>query len=535
MNSIYLILLLLFKNEYVFGQDSKNPLISNDDKIIFGLVDITIEINEFNDIYKIEAFKTKDNDDIFNKKIQNEYSKLAWVSLGSPKLVRLSKNNVFYFTEHAVFARVSMLTETYKQSIADAIKTKYRVNVTTNQITTMSLSKFECETSVYERNRLRVIRGQVKNFAKFPLELQFSYSKQSNERQILQNNPELKFDCVIKAGAAQKKTNILSINLNQFNELGVIENLFGPANEVYVTRNQLSNLAFDVFTSLDIVEEYQMSEKEFDLKFVDGLITQTTSNAFSQVSIDEALQKLSKYSTNFDKDLTADVIKEDMGKLYEIKKFNNKKLIKLNEENLQEFKNKYSGEGETKASADFKVPVIDISVGGELGVSGKSAKENDELKSKKSLDEQLKEINSENVNQIEFQIKGEKVIPKSIKVAKLYKNTFRKTFTFNRIKKESFDAIFERDIQLSTFEPNNHFEITLNNEQTSKVVKDSNYELQVCLKEKLDYMNEINILNEEKRRLIEENEINSRYRKEDSDKSKFLNIFSSLKKDYIIL
>jgi hypothetical protein len=524
MNSIYLILLFLFNNENVFGQDSKNPLISNDDKIIFGLVDITIEINEYNDIYKIEAFKTKDNDDIFNKNNPNEYSKLAWVSLGSPKLVKLSKNNVFYFTEHAVFARVSMLTEIYKQSIADAIRTKYRVNVTTNQITTMSLSKFECETSIYERNRLRVIRGQAKNFAKFPLELQFSYPKQSNERQILENNPELKFDCVIKAGAAQKKTNILSINLNQFNELGIIENLFGPANEVYMTRNQLSNLAFDVFTSLDIVEEYQMSEKEFDLKFVDGLISQTTSNALSQVSIDEALQKLSKYSTNFDKDLTADVIKEDMGKLYEIKKFNNKKLIKLNEENLQEFKNKYSGEGETKASADFKVPVIDISVGGALGVSGKSAKENDELKSKKSLDEQLKEINSENVDQIEFQIKGEKVIPKSIKVAKLNKNTFRKTLTFNRIRKESFDAIFERDIQLSTFEANNHFEIPLNSEQTAKVVNDSNYELQVCLKEKLDYMNEINILNEEKRRLLEENEINSRNRKEDSNKSKFLNI-----------
>ena len=515
MNSIYCILLFLINIGIVIGQDLKNPLISNDDKIIFGLVDITIEINENNEIYKIEAFKTKDNDEIFNKNNPSEYSKLAWVSIGSPKLVKLSKNNVFYFTEHAVFARVSMLTETYKQSIADAIKTKYRVNVTTNQITTMSLSRFECETSIYERNRLKVIRGQVKNFAKFPLELQFPYPKQSNERLVFQNYPELNFDCVIKAGAAQKKTNILTINLNQFTQLGIMENLFGPANEVYVTRNQLSNLAFDVFTSLDIVEEYQMSEKEFDLKFVDGLVTQTATNAFNQVPIDEALQKLSKYSTNFEKDLTSDLIKEDLGKLYEIKKYNDKKLIKLNEENLQEFKNKYSGEGETKAKADVKVPVIDISVVGELGVSGKTAKENDETKSKKSLDEQLKEINSENNNQIEFQIKGEKVIPKSLYVAKLIKSTFKKTLTFNRIRKESFDAIFERDIQLSTFETNNHFEIPVKHEQISEVQVKSNNELESCLKEKLDYINEINTLNEEIKRLLEENEINSRDRKED--------------------
>ena len=517
MNFYYLILFIFMINESLFCQEIKNPLISNDDKIVFGLVDITIEVNENDDVYKIEAFKTKDNDEILSRNNSYEFSKLAWVSIGYPKFVRNKRNkghNIFHFTDNSVFAKISMLTNDYKKYIVDAIKSKYRVSVGTNQITTMSLSKFDCETSVFDKNNKgKMLHSHVRNFAKFPLELQFQYPKNSNEHQIFQNNPELHFDCVIKAGAAQKKSNVLTINHNQLNELRIIEDLFGPSSEVYVTRNQLTNLAFDIFTSLDIVEEYQIPEKDFNIKFVDDLITQIATNAFNQVSIDEVFKKFSQYSTSFDKDLTADVIKEDFGKLYQIKKLNDKKIIKLDEEHLNALKKKYGSENEMKADLNLKVPIIDISFGGQLASSGKKSNESDETNSKKSLDEQLKEINTENNDQIEFVIKGEKIIPKNIKVAKLNKNVFKKKLTFNRIRKESFDAIFERNIQLSTIEIEDNVELEAKSESIDELTKKIRLEfeeanknkisllhsdLQSCLKSHNHLINKIKILEPEK-------------------------------------
>ena len=82
-----------------------------------------------------------------------------------------------------------------------------------------------------------------------------------------------------------------------------------------------------MYSNLNIAEEYELPIYQFNEEFIDGLIKQAATEYFRQIPIDEAIQALSKYSTNFDKDLTADVIKKDHGKVYEVKRLTTKNIL----------------------------------------------------------------------------------------------------------------------------------------------------------------------------------------------------------------
>ena len=62
----------------------------------------------------------------------------------------------------------------------------------------------------------------------------------------------------------------------------------------------------------------------------------------------------------------------------------------------------------------------------------------------------MKILNNEHTNDVQWDIVGDKVIPKSINVAKLNKASFSRSMSFTRIKKQLFDALFHRKIVLST-------------------------------------------------------------------------------------
>jgi hypothetical protein len=154
-----------------------------------------------------------------------------------------------------------------------------------------------------------------------------------------------------------------------------LDKLFGPSSEVYVTRDQLSDIAIEMYTSLNIVEEYEMPMYQFNENFIEGLISQVSESTFKQVAFDEAIQPLSKYSTNFDNDLKADIIKEDFGKIYQLKKINDKKFIKTDKEHLNKLKVKYSKKGSGSLKGIF---------GMQAKGSGEIEDENESLASGKS-------------------------------------------------------------------------------------------------------------------------------------------------------
>ena len=452
-----LFILILLNYITVESQDiSKLPAVSNDAKISFDLVDITIDADENDNQLHLQAFKAKSNDEIIEKNKINEFSRLNWVSIGNPRLIKTSNINqinitqIFHFNDEGFYAFVEMLTKKQKHMFLEAIKRKYNINIQIDQIVNLVLSKFECSLSVRDGIRTRLIKGEVEEFYSTPLRLMFPAPLDSMERKLFQKvlysnyqeeNSDLVFKCTIEAGSVEKKENSLKIFFNQLNQLNILDNLFGPASEVYVTRDQLSDLAIEMYTSLNIIEEYEMPMYQFNEKFVEGLITQVSETTFKQVPFDEAIQALSKYATNFDNDLKGDVIKEDFGKIYQLKKVDDKNFIKIDKEHLNKLKTKYSKKG----SGSLK---------GIFGMSAKgsteSEDENDSLNSEKSLEEQLNELNTENVDDIQWKKEGDRIVPKSIFVAKLNKASFSRSLVFNRIRKQSFDALFQRKLTLST-------------------------------------------------------------------------------------
>ena len=81
------------------------------------------------------------------------------------------------------------------------------------------------------------------------------------------------------------------------------------------------------------------------------------------------------------------------------------------------------------------------------------------IKSGKSVDDQLKEINKFNENKIEFAFKGEKIYPKSIKVIKIQSSSFKKDLNFKRIKNVYYEYNSTLHFTLSSIKYTNENEI----------------------------------------------------------------------------
>jgi microcystin-dependent protein len=425
----------------------------NDAKIEFSLVDITIDIKENDQIVHLQAWKSVENNDIINSLKAQDYKKLSWVSLGNPTLKKTKAINkdgisqVFHYNNDIVYAFVEMLTDNQKLIIVDAIKKKYGIDkIDESQVVNLILSRFDCSIKLKDENFQRLMKGEVKNFYEYPLKLVFDAPIGSFHREIFEKLDEnealdLDLECEIEAGGIEKKQNILRVDFNQVNSLNIAEKLFGNASQVFVTRDQLSNLAIEMYSNLNIAEEYGLPIYQFNEEFIEGLTKQAATEHFSQIPIDEAIQALSKYSTNFDKDITADVIKTDLGKVYEVRKINDQKHIKLNNEHLKSSKDQSSSNTGGSLKGLF---------GSEASVNHASSKLNEAVNSNKSLDDQLKILNNEHINDVQWNIVGDKVIPKSIFVTKMNKASFSRSMSFTRIRKQSFDALFQRKIILST-------------------------------------------------------------------------------------
>lgn len=217
------------------------------------------------------------------------------------------------------------------------------------------------------------------------------------------------------------------------------DKLFGNANEVYVSRNQMANLAADMYGKLDIYEDYEMEEKEFSQAFVEEMIKQTSEGLFGPIEFDKGLDQLSKYNTD---DVSPDVIRSQMSKALKVETQGNKKHIVVD----KEFSNSQSsktGDGKD-VGGSFGLGIFGLSG----SVKTVKERENAWSKSSRSLDDQLTELNKETKNEVEWKFDGEKIVPKSLNLAKLVKSKFKKDISFERIKRVVKDVKFKRNFVL---------------------------------------------------------------------------------------
>jgi hypothetical protein len=435
-------------------------LSKKESNIVYDIADITTLNLENNNMVQLEAFKSSLNDVILSKQNTSEYGKLIWVSLGNPTLIRTpnirnkSISNIFHFSTEGFYTYVEMLTKIQRQILLKTIKNKYQVDISIDQLVNLVLSRFQCKLNLFSSGIKMMLIGEVTEFQTFPLRMNFWAPINSKERlafqqRLLENDLEehadLHLGCEIASRGKELKTNKLIISVNQLNQLDVTEKLFGPANTTHVTRDQLNNLANELYTSLNIAEEYQMPMYQFSEEFVQDIISQTASIAFNQIAFDDVIKGLSKYSRSIDDDLEHDVLKFDFGRIFEINKSNNLSFIQINNENFEALKKICKIVGSVAGNAKF---LGIIKIGGSIKVSQEKSKE--WIKAEKTLNEQIREINTENENDIQWKIDGDLIVPKSINVARLNRASFSKALTFNRIRKQYYDALFQRKLSLYT-------------------------------------------------------------------------------------
>jgi hypothetical protein len=118
-------------------------------------------------------------------------------------------------------------------------------------------------------------------------------------------NVDLKFSCKLSTVSNIVKINTLSISNSQFQELEIKEKLLGPASSAYISREQMNQLSGELYSSLNVFEEYEMPEYRFQQNFVEDFIKLATADHFQQIPALQALKELSSYGIDFGQDLQA--------------------------------------------------------------------------------------------------------------------------------------------------------------------------------------------------------------------------------------
>jgi hypothetical protein len=198
-----------------------------------------------------------------------------------------------------------MLTVEQRILLSKIASEKYQLDINSTQIAHLILDNFECKFYYGEENNF--IKGKVEDFRSFPLRIKFNARKGSPGREVLktylQQNIDMEFSCKLSSVSHTVKINTLSISSSEFQEMGIKEKLLGPASSAYVTREQLSLLARQLYSTLNVFEEYEMPEYQFQQNFVENFVRLSSEQHFQHVPALEALKGLSSYGFELSQDL----------------------------------------------------------------------------------------------------------------------------------------------------------------------------------------------------------------------------------------
>jgi len=391
---------------------------------------------------RLNAYKTSNNDQLLS---EQKYSAFKWVSLGQPELVKFNDQSLFQFNVPTTFSLYfEMLTNRDREVLADEVKESRGFTVRPAQFSDIDSNTIECTVELYDlkEEKTVILKGKVFNLNKSPYKVDFKYTVGSKERTLFeqtvnQRSNDFEFQCAITSGTQIIKSNTFTITVQESNNIRLSDKLFGPANESYVTRDQLTELSNEVNSYFSVVESYQIPEDQFSSAFVENLISLAGQTTFAPVSFDDALKSLSKYSIDISGDLNPNVITKELSELFTIEKVGEKSHIIFNETYYKELEQQSAASGGGSAS----VSVFGFG-GGSASANYAQSQYNHWIDAATSLDDQLKELNAYSENKIKYEFEGNKIVPKTIQVSKLQSSAFKKTLSFTRIKNFKYEAEF---------------------------------------------------------------------------------------------
>jgi hypothetical protein len=451
--TVLLINTIIVANAFIL-HDNQTFRESKASDFIFETPDVVKEyLREDGTSVRLDAYKTSKNQELTSI---GQFTGLRWVSLGKPEILNVNSNQGLFidFQNKITFSfTFKMLTNRDKEVLADEVKRAKGFAVDPSQFSDIDANTIECSIELYDlkEQKIVILKGKVSSMNQSPYKVEFRYPVGSKERllfeeEIKEQPLNLDFKCTITAGAQIQKSNTFAITLQESNNIRLKEKLFGPANESYVTRDQLTELSNEVDSYFNVVENYQIPQDQFSSNFVENLITLAGQTTFKPVSFDDALKSLSKYSLDFSGDLRPDVITKDLSDIFKIEQIGDKSHIIFDEAYYKELE-KESASSSSSSSASAGI----FGIGGGQKTSEYAQSKYDKwINSASSLSDQLNELNSYSENRIKYEFEGNKIVPKTIQVSKLQSSSFKKTLSFNRIKNIYYEADFNKVFTLST-------------------------------------------------------------------------------------
>jgi hypothetical protein len=397
---------------------------------------------------QIEAFSGPENKAILSSKSKEDYNRLFWKSFGAPELKVIDKSSknakrFLEFDKKGFLIKFELLTEEQKMELAKAAQFKYNIeSIRTRQIYLLNVDSFKCTTTIMNpssphHNEVTFIGEALPGQSNMKT-VRFKVPFSSNDRKILdkfvESDDHLEIHCQLIIHGKQFKTNSLTITTNQLKEIKLEEELFGHADSVYVTRNQMAKLTSNIKSIITSFENIEFDDK-FDQTFTNDLLknlTNNTTNVEEAVEINEALKCLSPY--DYSNDITPDVINKDS------------KTIHKTEDHIKTTKDSsYKTKTGIKVNATGNnATLIEVSDNTTVDVN----RENN--KNENTSDDKLKKFVKDNNDTIEWEIEGESVIPKRIKVTRIMRSNLNKQFQFDNIKTRTFNEIINKKYSFST-------------------------------------------------------------------------------------
>lgn len=336
---------------------------------------------------------------------------------------------------------MEILTNAQKQAFREKIISKYDVNVSDSQIIKLTPSVLKCTIQLLCENDVRyTLSGSVLSFTEYPLQVEFNTTKATKSCFIyyIVEHQHVDIDCFISKNSKAVGVNYFSITANQLTSSQLGDDLFGDASEVYVSREQIAQLAANIHKSFRVYEEYEFEEKAFSSTFIEDFINQTKS-FFELVPFEDALSSLSKYSI---KDLEPNEIRSHYENMLQVRTTGVNQHIVANHSfsNSDSERTNENGSGSRGGSFLF--------FKASKSANYAKQKERDWTTSGKSLYDQLNELNSNTKDEAEWKFEGLKIIPKSLNLAKLVRANFQNDLKFERIKRKVINSLLSKNFKL---------------------------------------------------------------------------------------
>lgn len=409
MNKSTLILVMFF---ILFRENVSNTFMNNAEFVI-----IDIKYDTTNSSIPIKSYGSDQNQ---FKISQNEVNVIGAPLLvdSSPELTSTSLLNLFRLNQNGFSLFFNIFSNDQKLAIAKRIMSEYRVNISTPQIITFKLSELKCTTTIYCDNKPVEIEGKAHSLSDYPIEVKF-YAKKSTRTCLEQYLFGIMLVRCSYVQNVKRDINSKFVSAFQLRKIDLADLLFGTYNEIFMTRKQLDELANDICSHY--CPDYRHKQSIVNLN---DFIHENRVE-LKQLDFGDAFNSLSRYISKMK--LNAVEIKSMYECVLKVKVYKWKKYIGINNQINR---------------------TLLASFGIEESYNYVSGNEETWSESEKSLDEQIKELNSFSRNDVEWRIEGDKILPKRLNLTKFFKSCLQNGLKFKLFERVSGEAVVAMSLEI---------------------------------------------------------------------------------------